>query len=111
MSGRRIEELPSGSVVVAGRSREGPILMGRATNKGARFTVGNVSRPGFWRNWGVWGDRSPRSAIRGRGAGRGIVRSAMAAADGAGGRDHPRGVDWVYRLGAVVDLCLASGTD
>ena len=35
----------------------------------------------------------------------------MAAADGAGGRDHPRGVDWVYRLGAVVDLCLASGTD
>ena len=46
-----------------------------ATNKSVRFPVGNVSRPGFWRNWGVWGDRSPRSAIRGRGAGRGIVRS------------------------------------
>ena len=46
-----------------------------ATNKSVRFTVGNVSRLGFWRNWGVWGDRSPRSAIRGRGAGRGIYGS------------------------------------
>ena len=26
-----------------------------ATNKSARFTVGNVSRPGFWRNWGGLG--------------------------------------------------------
>ena len=56
-----------------GRPREGPILMGRAANKSARFTARMVCGTGFWRNWGVWGDRSPRSAIRGRGAGRGIV--------------------------------------
>ena len=46
-----------------------------ATNKSVRFTVGNVSRPGFWRNWGVWGDRSPRSAIpEGEGCGEGERR-------------------------------------
>ena len=38
--------------------------MGRATNGSARFTGGKVSREGFWRHWGVWGDRSPRSVIR-----------------------------------------------
>ena len=68
---------------MGGRKSLGPLLWSRrdcardpfswdATNKSVRFTVGNVSRPGFWRHWGVWGDRSPRSAIRGRGAGRGI---------------------------------------
>ena len=35
--------------------------MGRATNRSARFTGGKVSRQGFWRHWGVWGDRSTRS--------------------------------------------------
>ena len=37
--------------------------MGRATNKSVRFTASNVGWPGFWRNWGVWGDRSPRSFL------------------------------------------------
>ena len=46
------------------RPREGPILMGRATNRSARFTGGKVSRQGFWRHWRVWGDRSSRSVIR-----------------------------------------------
>lgn len=35
--------------------------MGRATNRSVRFTGGKVSRQGFWRHWGGWGDRSPRS--------------------------------------------------
>ena len=46
------------------RPREGPILMGRATNGSARFAGGKVSRQGFWRHWGVWGDRFPRSVLR-----------------------------------------------
>ena len=45
------------------------------TNKSVRFTVGNVSRPGFWRNWGDWGDRSPRSLLpKGEGCGEGERR-------------------------------------
>ena len=35
--------------------------MGRATNRSAGFTASNVCWPGFWRHWGVWGERSPRS--------------------------------------------------
>ena len=29
----------------------------------AGFTGGKVSRQGFRRNWGVWGDRSTRSSV------------------------------------------------
>ena len=38
--------------------------MGRATNGSARFAGGKGSRQGFWRHWGVWGDRFPRSVLR-----------------------------------------------
>ena len=34
-----------------------------ATNKSARFSAGMVIRRGFWRHWGVWGDRSHRSVL------------------------------------------------
>ena len=47
------------------RSRVGPILMGRATGRSVRLTASNVGWPGFWRNWGVWGDRSHRSSCGG----------------------------------------------
>ena len=59
------------------RTREGPIPMGRATNRSVRFTGGNVSRQGFWRNWGVWGDRSPRSLDGGSPAGESARRSGI----------------------------------
>ena len=45
------------------RTREDPIPMGRATSRGVRFTASKVCWPGFWRNWGVWGDRSPWSFL------------------------------------------------
>ena len=61
LSERADVSLPAGSPT---RPREGPILMGRATNRSARFTGGKVNRPGFSRHWGVWGDRFPRSVIR-----------------------------------------------
>ena len=72
MCGFRNENLQVRSVVVGGSCARDPFLWD-ATNKSVRFTVGNVSRSGFWRNWGVWGDRSPPVLIpkRGRGAGRG----------------------------------------
>ena len=38
--------------------------MGRATNRSVRFPARTVCVPGFWRHWGVWGDRSPRSFMR-----------------------------------------------
>ena len=43
--------------VAGGRARD-PFLWD-ATNRSVRFTASNVCWPGFWRNWGVWGDRSP----------------------------------------------------
>ena len=45
--------------IAGGRARD-PFLWD-ATNRSVRFTASNVCWPGFWRNWGVWGDRSPRS--------------------------------------------------
>ena len=53
------------SRMVAWRDRARDPFLWDATNKSARFTSGLVCRTGFWRNWGVWGDLSPRSVIQG----------------------------------------------
>ena len=46
-----------------GESCARDLFLWDATNKSVRFTGGNLSRQGFWRHWGVWGDRSPRSFL------------------------------------------------
>ena len=52
-----------------------------------------MSRPGFWRHWGVWGDRSPRSAIRGRDAERTAWGRERGSRSGLARRKRTKGRD------------------